>query len=318
VHVKGAENVAAVRYTFVGMPGQSPTSLKEALQQNADAALIQKLFESFGPGWWLQRKPYVFRAASEYDRALPVHFVVDARTAMVENGAQRMRGTQAIHEISLKLGDIVQLDDFAKIEPRANDDGYTLIGAAANGAAPLRVRVLSESLPRLPLRARVVSTREDLLRAWLPAPLPFGDPISKLPRLLNEVINGTQSVIHGDLNLENVLVGPGGFVWLIDFARTREGHTLADFAHLEADIIAHVIAPQSSVADFIAALQHNTHPLLNAIHEIATRCLFNPSQPREWQIARALTHLGALKYANLDAHQRDLLGIAASFAARDL
>ena len=49
-------------------------------------------------------------------------------------------------------------------------------------------------------------------------------------------IAGTHSTIHGDLNLENVLVGPGEFVWLIDFAQTRDGHPLFDFAHLEAEL----------------------------------------------------------------------------------
>lgn len=40
-------------------------------------------------------------------------------------------------------------------------------------------------------------------------------------------------------------------MWLIDFARTREGHTLFDFAHLGAEIVAHVLAVRAdSAADF--------------------------------------------------------------------
>ena len=72
------------------------------------------------------------------------------------------------------------------------------------------------------------------------------DPLYRLPGLLKESISGTQSTIHGDLNLENILVGLGGFVWLIDFASTRDGHTLFDFAHLGAELIAHVTRPTGS------------------------------------------------------------------------
>ena len=70
------------------------------------------------------------------------------------------------------------------------------------------------------------------------------------------MVSGTQSTIHGDLNLENALVVPGDFIWLIDFAMTRDGHTLFDFAHLEAEIIAQVIAPQlGSPQDYLDLLQ---------------------------------------------------------------
>ncbi len=67
---------------------------------------------------------------------------------------------------------------------------------------------------------------------------------------------GSQSIIHGDLNLENILLGPGDFLWLIDFAQTREGPPLFDFAHLEADLIAHVFAPRiDRVENYLALLE---------------------------------------------------------------
>ena len=42
------------------------------------------------------------------------------------------------------------------------------------------------------------------------------------------------SKIHGDLHLGNILIGPAGDAWLIDFEWTRLGHTLLDWAGLEA------------------------------------------------------------------------------------
>jgi hypothetical protein len=129
--------------------------------------------------------------------------------------------------------------------------------------------------------------------------------------------------VHGDLNLENVLVGLGGFVWLIDFAMTRDGHTLFDFAHLGAEIVAHVIAPQvSNPKDYLAKLAlifptcHATPPapysLLCTLQEVAARCLFNPSQPREFHLAFMFTCLGALKYTNLQQSQKQLLYLTAA------
>jgi hypothetical protein len=116
------------------------------------------------------------------------------------------------------------------------------------------------------------------------------DPLPSLPGILKESLSGTQSTIHGDLNLENVLVGLGGYVWLIDFAMTRDGHTLFDFAHLGAELIAQVIAPQvSSPADFLRALR-STLPvsqlpppapftLLCTLQEVASRaCSIPPSR----------------------------------------
>ena len=135
---------------------------------------------------------------------------------------------------------------------------------------------------------------------------------------------GTSSIIHGDLNLENILVGPGDFVWLIDFATTREGHPLVDFAHLEAEIIAHVIAPQVTVEDYQAILNaestDNEVPpvgqvfsnLRKALQETATKCLANPSQMREYSLALYFSCLGALKFQNLEPHQKHLLFITAA------
>jgi hypothetical protein len=138
--------------------------------------------------------------------------------------------------------------------------------------------------------------------------------------LLGETTHASQSIIHGDLNLENILVGPGGMLWLIDFAQTREGHTLFDFAHLEAEIIGQIIATKvENPQDYLAILRGTALPqhqelaaLLEALHEITNRCLFNPSQPREYRIALTLTCLGALKFNNLSPFAKHLLYLTAA------
>lgn len=43
-------------------------------------------------------------------------------------------------------------------------------------------------------------------------------------------------ITHGDMHSRNILVDDSGRGWLIDFARTGEGHILRDFIELESDI----------------------------------------------------------------------------------
>ena len=103
-----------------------------------------------------------------------------------------------------------------------------------------------------------------------------------------------------------------------------------DFAHLEAEIIAHVIAPQVGEApDFVRILEKQSaigsqpfaekhQALLSSLHEMAFKCLANPSQPREYWLALYLSCLGALKYRNLDEGQKYYLYLTAAFLAQDL
>jgi len=316
---------AALRYTFIGEPGRPPLSLRESLIANPDPALLEKLFSTFGPNWWMQRRAHTFRLAQEYDRMLPAHYVLEPAK---EKGAKALDGKLAPSETRLEIGDCVTLRGFPTAELRADGQSLSLTGIAAPGQPPLRLRWMSLAAPdhSVSLRTggatgRVVATRSTLLRDVVAnfdrQGLP--DPLTRLPALLDETVIGTQSTIHGDLNLENILVGPGGFVWLIDFAQTRDGHPLYDFAHLEAEIIAHVIARHvSSSADYVAMLSATPHALLSTLHEIASRCLLNPSQPREYHLALYVACLGALKFPNLEPPQKRLLYLTAAYLSQSL
>ena len=305
---------AALRYTFIGEPGRNPVSLREALLANPDPELLRSLFNTFGPNWWMQRRPYTFRPALEYDRLLPAHYVVEPTHT---HGKPLEGDSAAAH---MQIGEVVTLRHFPHAELRADGRSLSLTGRAAAGQSPLRVRWLSATPPN-GASGRIVATRTSLLREYVSGfdLLGLPDPLPLLPTWLNEPITGSQSIIHGDLNLENALVGPGGFVWLIDFAETREGHTLNDFAHLEAQVIAHIIAAQEPTPQaYLAGLRTNTYPLLNALHDIANHCLLNPAQPREYQLALTLACLGALKFNNLTREAKQLLYITAANLAGEL
>lgn len=319
----GTGERAALQYTFIGAPGTSPLSLRQALLGQPDPALLHRLFETFGPNWWMQRRPYTFRAGIEYDTVLPTHYVIEPAGGR----GFPLDGRTPPGALALNVGDLVSLRGFARQEPRADGRSLSLLGAAQPGQPPLRVRWLSLDQPNHAV-GRVVSTRHTLLEGFTHgmALHDLPDPLLRLPGWLGESLSATQSTIHGDLNLENVLVGPGGFVWLIDFAMTREGHTLFDFAHLGAELVAHLAAPQMArPADYLAFLQalfagemHASPllPLFRALLQVAGSCLFNPSQPREYHLALAFACLGALKFRNLDAHQKHLLYLTAAYLGK--
>ena len=311
---------AVLRYTFIGEPGRNPISLREALLAAPDPALLNKLFSTFGPNWWMQRRPYMFRLTQEYDRVLPAHYVIEpARGKAGVLDAQSVSAPRSWSALAAR-GDLVTLRGFSVIETRMDGKSLSLTGAASPGRPALRVRWLSTEPPNGAV-GRVVSDRATLLREYVAGfdlcSLP--DPLPRLQSWLDESVRGSQSTIHGDLNLENVLVGPGGFVWLIDFAQTRDGHVLYDFAHLEAEIIAQVIASHvKSPEEYLDILRANDHPLLTALNTIAANCLANPAQPREYQLALCLACIGALKFNNLKPSARHLLYLTAAHLGQTL
>lgn len=307
--------LAALQYTFIAEPGRSPFSLRQALLEHPDPSYLLRLFESFGANWWMQRQAYTFLLAQEYDRLLPPHWMLDPAPG---ERAGRSLGPEA--GFDLQPGEVVRLSAFPRRRARADGLSWALYGNLNSGRPILRLRWRAPQPPAPGTVARVAAGRMDLLRAWTAGIDLHGlaDPLPRLPGWLETAVQGTRAVIHGDLNLENVLVGPGSLVWLIDFAQTREGHTLLDFAHLGAELVAHVLAAcTTNSRDFLARLQSGD-PLLETLSEIAARCLFDPAHPQEFRLALAVACLGALKYPNLPEQARACLYLAAAFQAAEL
>ena len=316
------DGLAALQYTFLGGADYTPTSLRQALLENPDPRLLWKLFDTFAPNWWMQHKPYVFRLGQEYDRKMPSHYVLEPVQAAPDAtlDGKSPGGGFPLQTGDLSPGMILALTNFPHSERRADGKSLSLTNDPAPGQPPVRVRWLAPSLELNPV-GRVVATRWTLLQEACAGLDLFGypNPLTQLPSLLGERVNGTQSLIHGDLNVENVLVGPGEWVWLIDFAQTREGHTLYDFAHLYAELVAHVLAPRiASPQDALKRIEAGEEPLSLAIREMAARCLFDPKQTREVDLALAVSCLGALKFANLTSHARQLLFLTAAYLVQSL
>lgn len=312
VALRGSEQ-AALQYTFLAEPGRLPVSLRLALRQKPDPELLYRLFNSFGPNWWLQREPYTFRLGEEYDCLLPPHYILEPVTAG-SKALPLLEDTRSPGGLWLVPGNTLLVSRFPRAEKRRDGVSLTLSGHPQPGQPPLRLRWLGATPPdRTP--GRVSSTRAMLLAEYARGFDRYGlpDPLERLEDLLNEPVIGTRSIIHGDLNLENVLVGPGDLVWLIDFAQTRMGHPLFDFARLAAEIIAHVLAARIGSGKIYLDTLSAGDPLLKAIEEIAGNCLSNPAVRREYHLALYVACLGALKFTNLDRRQKHLLYLTAAY-----
>lgn len=311
ITLRGSQR-AALQYTCIAEPGKSPISLRQSLLAQPDPILIQRLFDSFGPYWWMQRQPYTFRMAQEYDRLLPPHLVLEPAAGLAGFALQPDYDPTMMQ---VRPGDLVNAAAFDRYELRADGKSLTLFGTQSPGRPVLRVRWLGVRPPS-GTTARVVALRSDLLRQYTAGfdLLGLADPLTRLEAWLQEVVSGTRSVIHGDLNLENILVGPGNLVWLIDFAQTREGHSLFDFSRLASELIAHVLVEKCQTPqEYLNLLRSGGDPLLRTVENIATACLFDDKNPREYSQTLALACLGALKYQNLPARAKYYLYLTAAF-----
>ncbi len=365
------EALGALRYTFVGQIGPARTqSLREFASSHSSnevaSVLEHKLFEVFGRNWWMQRRPYSFRLGQEYERLLPVNVVAEVGQGTARPDLRLVASAREWPDVrALSMGQVVRLEGFAAEEVSANGHTVTL---TLPSSAPhrFRARLRSSAHARLPsveagaimppVTATIIATRATLLeiaasKAFLNVRASdetvtvgeqrFPNPLRACTTLLDERIFGTLSTIHGDLNLENILVDPGDNVWLIDFALTRDGHTLYDFARLETELVTRHIAPLMVRAGLAApeltrvlawldrgeSLRASSPPALGhtalddaalvlaSVRRIVNRCLFDPAHPEEYTRALLVCQLGALKFANLDSVPEAPLPKQLAFAA---
>ena len=311
-------DMAAIQYTFIAEPGKPPRSLRQVLLGNEDLEIILRLFDSFGPNWWYQKRPYVYRLDQELDRKLPSHLYIRPLSRNQKAEKYVIDENSRIENLKLDIGTCFQLGKFSDIDKRSDGKTFTLTGKTFSDSPPIRLRWSSPDLPK-PCAVEVIATRSSLYRDWIKKIdiYDYPDPYDFLQTIIYETIEGSQSIIHGDLNLENVLIGPGGFVWLIDFAETRLGPPVQDIAHLYVEIISHIILDKEiSRKVFIELVQNDDHPLLKLMLQIANQCVKTGTNLREYRISLLVALLGALKYENLSTQKRQNLYLAAAIQSK--
>ncbi|MFN8379096.1 MAG: phosphotransferase [Anaerolineae bacterium] len=354
------ENLAGLMYTFV--PGE--TGRVAALDLDGDALgnwLRDELYPTFGATWWNQRRPYRFPAWAEYDWLLPPLLTIEhiaeeeAKIAYVIRDPVRRARVR-----TLEYGSVVSVEDFTLEQVRPDKGTLTLIGGKGQEAArkAFRIEVRKADLEgnvwfRGEIVERIVGrvwrTRDEGLMHSVMALDPDFDPRGitipgstrdhRLPNplvyydeLLDRKVDGTLSMLHGDLHLGNILVGHKLAPFLIDFEQARTGHTLFDWASLEVSLITALVAPKAGESwDYVRralGMITNLRPPLSgeaadgvypilAVREIVRQNLAVPGQWAEYALARAFVALRGVSFVDLPVQARRLLLLVSAQAMGD-
>ncbi len=161
--------------------------------------------------------------------------------------------------------------------------------------------------------------------------LPDGPPLPNPFRAVESILNRSRvlkvGLIHGDLNMENILVRSGKDIRLIDFAEARLDHLLHDFLRLETETVTKLLPPifqkydlpLTTLFEFYRRLHQATlasppqpnlsapHPalerpftLLHTLRTAARGRAFDRAEVALYYDCLTLYLLGALKFGNLD------------------
>lgn len=367
-------NLAGIKYTLVANSGDVPQDLRDRVRDEGIdglGQLIQKdLYNQFNKTWWQQSRPFRFQAWMEYDWLLPPALTLEYRTnpeippdaELIHIPFNRARLKSKLRQF--QYGDVVVLENFSvqKVD-RPNDLLKLTIGygnEADKRAYKMEVKGLNlvhtahyrgEIIERLV--GTVVKTRHDILEEairnlepdfdirsrWIPiANNRVPNPLHYYEDLLDKHVNGSLSKIHGDLHLGNILVGPNQSLWLIDFAQTRDGHTLFDWAALEISLLGDVVMPVAGdswdtarkVLRGLAALEKQKSPTqlppevvtalasVMSIREIVSQCLAEEGNWFEYYIALSLCALRAVTWEAMSLGGRRLMLLLSGIAILEL
>ena len=327
--------------------------------------IMERLFMIMQHLWKYHRPQNEFQLALSYDRLLPVNLLVRYPPSVV-GGEPRPVRPDVLPADPFKVGELVRVSGFAVKKVDLVNQTVTLnlpqpahSGLLHSGLPPdmpsYYLRLKSASVEAMaahqvnqlmpPIEGEVIETRAG--RLWAEARRALGqdfkptdevvrlsdqvslpNPLLHLAKILSGVRGVNMASIHGDFNLENILVEPEtGMVSLIDFAEAREDHVLHDFLRLETEVMTKLLPeilhhyrlpPVSSLASFYwqlhcAAFRPAPEPptlphpelekpwaMLTAVRQAARHYLFEVNDPTEYYEGLLLYLLGALKFRNLD------------------
>jgi ATP-dependent Clp protease ATP-binding subunit ClpC len=362
---------AGIKYTLVAGSDKMPRDLRSVVHdwgaERVGEWLIGELYSSFGRIWWQQNRPYRFQVWREYDWLLPPILTLEiTKDKPTEEGHVLKFPIKRAKLHELEYGDIVTVESF--IVQRVYPDRNIIqlaIGHGNDSARAYKIEVRGLDLASdtyyrgevvEKITGRVWKTRNELLIHAARALEPDFDldadkitigtgSLEKLPNpilayedLLDTYINGSLSRIHGDLHLGNIIVGPNGSPSLIDFAHTRDGHTIFDWATLEVSLLSDIVMPASGeswddarrLLGIISAL--NAKELLDpkeeeivdalnavkALRQIASGCLANEDNWAEYFVALALCGLRAITWETMPMGGRRLMFLVSALAIHEL
>ncbi|MEM7132377.1 MAG: phosphotransferase [Chloroflexota bacterium] len=372
------------------LPTSNLQEFFEAQGAKATVGMLNRLFRVYGRHWWVINRAEKFVLGEYYDHLLPVHLEMTVLEATDEAGVEALllAGEVRVADIRMfQIGEQLCLQDFVVAKTNCAKGTITLQAdpPAGEAAPPLRIRLLwngeipvepgdrmaqvcgTLSATRFTLLNDVASgilspyvseqRQISLIRSVVDPTLAdrleklrLRNPLHYLDTLLVNVVQMRVSVVHGDLNLNNMLIdGQTGFAWLIDFADTTIGPTLFDLQRLEVQIFTKLLPPQLiasfpqefseelsqnvSVEQYAATVTaallmalHADPPALNApipayqelysllagIRRLVRHYLMDDLNWDEYYQGLMVALIGALKYDELDDLSRTVSLIAAA------
>ncbi len=365
-------DLAGLKYTFVAGVNRTEQNLRLGARdlgiQRVGRWLQEELYPYFGRTWWQARKPYRFQVWQEYDWLLPpiltLEYAGEEPSSSIQHVLRDPIRRRKLTE--LEYGDLVAVENFSvqRVYPE-KDMIQIAIGKgseAAKRAYKINVKNINlaqnayyrgETLERI--MGRVWKNREELLQHAAGEIFPTFDTradhipgipeVEKLPNpllayedLLELHVNGSLSKIHGDLHLGNILVGPNESAFLIDFAQTRDGHALFDWATLEISLINDLIVPvagqewtnAAQIARCVYAINRgaalpNVPPELaesfaplQAVRDIVNECLAKQDKWAEYFVALTMCSLRAVTWDTMSIGGRRAMLLIAGLALHEL
>ena len=366
-------NLAGLKYTLVTTgSNRVPMDLRAVLQEWDPARLgiwiKRELFPTFGQLWWQQNRPYRFQAWREYDWLLPPILTLElSREKQLSPQGFTVRMPLKRSRLrQLEYGDLVAVENFIvhKIYPERNAIQLAA-GHGTESAHAYKIEIRGVDLKaNTYYRGEIIEhiigsvwkTRSDQLTQAVrslepdfePAAerLPSADewderlpnPIIAFDGLLDSYVDGTLSTIHGDLHLGNIMIGPNNSSFLIDFAHTRDGHTLFDWAVLEVNLLCDVVMPAAGdtwgdvrgVVQQLTALNGGLPPnnpdspvtkalaVVANVREIVQECLAVENKWSEYYMALAFCALRAMMWETLPQSSRRLMLMVSALAINEL
>ncbi len=324
--------------------------LRHASPEDIDF-VFKRLFKRLEQNWRQGTSGFGFHIHASYDRVLPVNLLIKPADVGATGKPHHISPNLSLDQ-RLKKNDVVQVSDFIVTKVDPEHKSITLNRPPGNTSASYVVRlkpVETSKGGRLghvmdPIEGIITETRQEKLEAevrrslgqnfdpdsqtvsWPKGPsLP--NPLKTWPELLNEIHNIKLACIHGDLNLENILVdSETRDVSLIDFADSRRDHVLHDLLRLETEIVTKLIPellhqhhlPPETIFAFYRQLhlalsnsgQDIAPPnsvlekpwrILLIIRRLAWKYLWDDDDRTEYYQGLVLYLLGALKFKNLDS-----------------
>lgn len=373
-YVLEASGIAGLKYTLVTGSDRVPRDLRMVLAKwsayDIGDWLQKQLFPTFGHTWWRQNRPYRFQAWQEYDWLLPpvltLEYMTEERSEKVAEVTQLKAPIKRTHLRHIACDDVVALSKFEvhRVLPESNTIQLAISqGDGATRAYQIEVRgvdfegVTYYRREKIELiYGRVLQTRnEELLNALyalqpdfqaefrtirIAPDLEIPNPVIAYEKLLDDYVNGSLCTVHGDLHPGNIMIGPNRSAFLIDFAHSREGHTIGDWAMLEISLMSDYIAPLlpdsswDGLREFVQrlidlngddSLLDDSQPSLSAlgvvaqIRQIVAQCLVVPDVWSEYYVALTFCSLRALSWQKtVSVTARRLLFLVAGVALHEL